>query len=169
MPRLLALAALVGVAACGPRAALLPATYPDDFAVAYEWNTGPVSPEYFRTETLDIASSGEGRLASARQEERHEVSFRLTPAQMQALYADLRAAGVAGPFREPTGPMPVGGSSWELMVTADGATVRVPSAGASRDAATKERLTRVLEGAVPAATRAEMDAWIASTAPPEPN
>ena len=165
MPRLFVLAALLGLVACGPPNSAAPPQTPGALSVAYQWHSGPVAPPYVRTETIDVAPSGEGRLASARGAVEHEVAFRLSPEQMQALYADLRAAGLYDGFAAPDGPPRAGGATWELTVTADGQTTTVPRAVARRDEDAKERIGQAITAAVPASARADMDAWIAATEP----
>ncbi|MGB3543313.1 hypothetical protein [Rubrivirga sp.] len=141
----------------------LPVDRPADFALEYGWTTGTIPPPYNHSRHLEITPSGAATYTAERRYVEDDpsttVSFDLEAADLDRLYADLEAAGAFQSWTQEDNP-PVGGGSWWLRMTAGGDVTEVPSFVVGDQYEVKNRVEAVLDGAIPPAAQAQIDAWL---------
>jgi hypothetical protein len=135
---------------------------PDDFSVRYFWDTGSLPPEYHYRHVIEVQPDGSGTTSIARSYgdgPSQTLPFQLDEGAMDALYADLDAAGLfSTQWRQESDP-PVGGSYWSLTAMANGRTVEVPTYVVEGQQATAEQIAGRVRAAVPDTVQAALDAW----------
>lgn len=109
-----------------------PEVRPADFAVQYDWWEGSLPPPYHYEYSVAIAADGVGTVTYLPDYPSEETptwveTFTLDAAQLDELYARLRAADMFTTVWREADDIPVGGSSSVLTVTANGATTTVPA------------------------------------------
>lgn len=140
-----------------------PAGAPADFAITYDWREGSLPPPYHYSYRITLNADGAATYALTPDYAGADVptwveSFTVSAAARDALYADLRAAGLwREGWREEPEP-PVGGSSASLQATANGRTVQVPSFVVAAQQARAAQMYTLIEAQVPAALRAQLEA-----------
>jgi hypothetical protein len=138
-------------------------TRPADFSLLYNWYEGSLPPPYHYEYSLAIGPDGAGTLTLIPDYPGPDVpvwteTFALTPADLDALYANLVALGAfSTEWEEEEGP-PVGGSHDTLALTAHGQTVTIPSFVVSEQSGTQGEISAVVNGLVPPAAWATLDA-----------
>lgn len=164
LPTLLSITAAFTLGACAS-APHLPTDRPDDFSVIYGWSTGSLPPQYHHSVRLDIAPDGSGSLRGASaygQGPTETWAFALSPTDLDALYADLHAAGLFRSWSEDGDP-PIGGSSWWAEAKARGQTVEVPPFVVRGQGDAKMAVEDILRSAAPAEVWAAHAAWLTET------
>jgi hypothetical protein len=118
------LATVVGCSGSEPESRELGAR-PQDLTVDYQWREGSLPPPYHYEYTLSIAAEGQGEIVLTPDYPRTDVpewteEFQVSAKQLDDLYQVLVDNGLfTQTWRQQDSP-PVGGSSQELIVTADG-------------------------------------------------
>ena len=85
-------------------------------------------------------------------------TLNLEAAQMDALYATVTANGLFTTDWQPTDGPPVGGSSYDLTATANGATVDVPSYVVDEQDAAADALSATMNALIPPALWDDLNA-----------
>jgi hypothetical protein len=145
--------ALVACAVSSHAAAAQPAR-PADLRVEYQWRAGSMPPPYHYEYSIVIEPGGTGRMEMvpnypSDSTPRWTEAFALTPAQLEGLYATLRAnrlfSGTPHVMEQP----PVGGSTDHLTVVAGGKTYTLPSHVVPAQRPAAEACTAAVKALVP--------------------
>lgn len=127
---LTALLAAFALAGCGGGSGDPPDTRPDDFAFEFAHSDGSVAPPDHVEWTVAVDPEGGGRATYTPDYGGEEVpvykaTFTVSDEDMDAIYADMRAAGLLVPI-EPAEDEPIGGDVETARIDADGETLDVP-------------------------------------------
>ncbi len=142
---------------------VVPATRPADFTVTYEWREATLAPPYYYEYTIEVAADGTVTLTYRPDYPSPDVlewieTVSLDAAHMDALYAALTADGLFTTHWQATDGPPVGGSSYNLTATANGATVEVPSYVVDDQSAAADALAATVTALIPSAIWDDLNA-----------
>lgn len=128
-------------------------TLPSDFALEYFWAEGSVPPPYHNEYEITIGEGGAGSIVYRADYEPTDQewteSFTVSEAVRQELYAAMVEADLFTRSLAEDDDPPIGGSSAELNVTADGEVTEVPAF--PQDSSGLDELYESVEALVPEA------------------
>ncbi|MFV9507170.1 MAG: hypothetical protein AB4911_21680 [Oscillochloridaceae bacterium umkhey_bin13] len=129
---------------------------PNDLLITYQWRDGTVPPPYHYQYTIQIQADGQGTIVmipgySADDAPTWTEPFTLSQAELDQLYATMVAQGLhREPWRSEELP-PIGGSSANLTVVANGRTTEIPSFPIERQQAQAQAIMDAVRNSVPLA------------------
>ena len=137
---------------------------PADFGLHYEWDTGPLPPEYHYHLTIDVQVDGNGTFAyysgygEQGTEPDYEQSFVFGVAELDALYKEAVKDDLLRKSWQ-SGELLIGGSSAFVQIVADGKRFRSPSSAEMKtaDRQALENFATVLYGFIPVEIWQEME------------
>jgi hypothetical protein len=174
------LAALLSGLACAlfsppaaptPTPTLFPNERPADFTVEYYWAEGSLPPPYHYEYTISVAADGAVTLTYIPDYPSADApvwteTLTLTPAELDALYANLATYGLFSTAWQAQDSPPVGGSSDTLTATAGGVTLKVPAYVVPAQAADESALAATMQAIIPddvwARLAAQRDDYVAA-------
>lgn len=140
---------------------------PADFTLRYQWDAGPLPPPYGYQVRITVNPDGSG-MAQVRMNGQNAPvwtePFRATAEQMDRTYRALCASGVYVTQWSSPDDIPVGGSAWRLVTTANGDRVEIPPYALSSPARSLGGVVEAIEAVVPRAMwqalEAKRDAYL---------
>ncbi|MEO0557682.1 MAG: hypothetical protein AAF170_05795 [Bacteroidota bacterium] len=142
---------------------------PSDFTLRYQWDAGSLPPPYGYQVRVNVDADGSGMAQIQMNGQNAPVwteRFRATAEQMDETYRAFCESGVyVTEWQEPDA-VPVGGSAWRLVTTANSDRVVIPPYAISSPARSLDQVVDVVEEIVPRSMwqrlEAKRDAYQAS-------
>jgi hypothetical protein len=147
-----------------------PGARPGDFSVRYDWFEGSLPPPYHYEYTVAIAADGTGTVTMVPDYPGDAVpvwteSFTLDQAALDDLYRQLAASGAFTTRWAEEDDPPVGGSYATTSLTANGASVSIPSSVVPAQSAAQGEIAAAINAQVPQEIwdrlQAQRDAYVA--------